>query len=91
MSGLLHVNPLEVVARDGIEPPTPAFSNLKKSNRFNNLDGADGTVSTSKWLKDAARLGSILGREEEVQLTATGRLRKAGPSLSSGTLADFLP
>ena len=48
------------MARDGIEPPTPAFSDLKISIDSQTKDGADGTVSSSKWLKDAACLGSIL-------------------------------
>jgi hypothetical protein len=51
-----------VVARDGIEPPTPAFSGSKQLT-FTTLGGTDGTASHWKALEVRVKLGLNLGRK----------------------------
>jgi hypothetical protein len=57
-----------MVARDGAEPPTPAFSEL--SCTFNNLQVADGCVSPSNYVQVGLIVGCIVGCESERRETA---------------------
>jgi len=52
---------MQMVARDGIEPPTPAFFSPYAIYSLNNLDGTDSTVSPSKSSNESVSMASILG------------------------------
>src|ERR1700732_10584 len=54
-----------MVDRDGVEPPTPAFSDT-----FNNLQVADGCISPSKHVQARPIVGCVVGRGQRSQNSA---------------------